>query len=180
MTSDISLFILDIAQNSFKAGADCISVHIKSTVKGLAFRIADNGKGFDKEALLRAERGEDQHLKTGGKGLLSLYNACGGRIKIRSTKGCGSSVLASFDKSVPTGDVSQTLMSLLILSQNGVRIKFRASAGKESFLIDTDGIKAILGDVSILERNVYRFLDSYVKEGLESVFEEKTHHKEEN
>ena len=53
---EIALHILDITQNSIRAGADEIRITLSESVPGdlLSLTIADNGKGMDQESCRRA------------------------------------------------------------------------------------------------------------------------------
>ena len=54
---ELSLNILDIAENSVKAGADTVRITLTETDNLLTIRIEDNGCGMKKDFL---ERGNDE------------------------------------------------------------------------------------------------------------------------
>lgn len=123
---DLSLHILDIAENSIDAGADSIEITITDSVSGdlVAVGIKDNGRGMDKET---AERVTDPFFSTKtvrkrrfGLGIPLLAQAClesDGKLSIDSVEGKGTTVLARFRRGhidrKPLGDMGATMMTLI-------------------------------------------------------------------
>ncbi len=117
---DISLHILDIVENSIRAGAKNIVIKIiKNTNKGkLDVIIKDDGRGMDKKELKRVT---DPFFTTKeGKKIglgISLFAqaACdtGGKFYIGSKKGKGTIVCVSFNRNhpdmKPLGDIKRTI-----------------------------------------------------------------------
>jgi hypothetical protein len=102
MMEDLSLHILDIAENAIAAGATRITVTINENEARdlLAIRVSDNGPGFTPEALRRAL---DPFFTTKGKrtglGLPLLAQAaelCGGDLSIAAGPKKGTRVTARF------------------------------------------------------------------------------------
>ena len=102
MMEDLSLHILDIAENSVSAGAKRISVAIDEDEPRdiLVIRIADNGRGMTAATLRRAR---DPFFSSKGKatglGLPLLAQAaehCGGGLRIVTARRKGTTVTARF------------------------------------------------------------------------------------
>jgi len=102
MMEDLSLHILDIAENAIAAGATRISVTINENEDRdlLAIRVSDNGPGFTQEALRRAL---DPFFTTKGKrtglGLPLLAQAadlCGGNLTITTGSKKGARIAVHF------------------------------------------------------------------------------------
>jgi hypothetical protein len=102
MMEDLSLHILDIAENGIAAGAKRISIAINENKKKdlLTIRVSDNGWGMSKDTLRRAL---DPFFSTKGKatglGLALLAQAaehCGGGLAIATAYGKGTKVVARF------------------------------------------------------------------------------------
>ncbi|MCL2068457.1 MAG: ATP-binding protein, partial [Oscillospiraceae bacterium] len=75
---DISLHIMDIAQNSIDAGASIIDISIAGDEDTLTVTVADNGRGMDANT---ARLAQTPHYTTkaksgGGLGIPLLKKAC--------------------------------------------------------------------------------------------------------
>ena len=122
---DLSLHILDIAENSIAAEAKRIEIRIEEDQERdlLTVEIKDDGKGMDEQMLKKAL---DPFFTTRttrrvGLGLPLLAQASresGGSLEIDSAPGQGTSVKAAFQYShpdrQPIGDINETIKTLLI------------------------------------------------------------------
>ncbi len=121
---NLSLHILDIAENSIRAGAKKIEVQItEDTEKDLlTICICDDGKGMDKQELDNVR--DPFYTTKGGKkfGLgLSLLSQASqqteGTLTIQSEMGQGTKVIATFKPShpdmKPMGEIFETLAVLI-------------------------------------------------------------------
>ena len=121
---DLSLHILDIAENAIRAGGTRIIIEIveDQDQDRLTVHIEDNGKGMDKETLKKAL---DPFFTTkGGKkvglGLPLLAQAAqqaGGELRVESQEGKGTKVVAQFRLShpdiKPLGNIVETITTLV-------------------------------------------------------------------
>ena len=121
---DLSLHILDIAENAINAGAKNVTIFIrrKTETDLLTIEIADDGEGMSAEA---AEKVSDPFYTTRttrrvGLGLPLLKaatEATGGHLEIRSAPGIGTRVIATFAMShidrKPLGDLAATIVMLV-------------------------------------------------------------------
>ena len=116
---DLSLHIMDIVENSFKAGAKKIVINlIENGANNLVLEIEDDGKGIE-EGLLENIIDPFYTTKSDkkyGLGLSLLAQACeetGGRLKIEKGVPRGLKVTASFKKDnvdlKPLGDINKTV-----------------------------------------------------------------------
>jgi len=131
---DISLHILDIAENSLKAGATAVSVTLREN-KGdgtLTLVIEDNGRGMDEETAAKALSPfySTKGTKPYGLGLPLLKQAAeetGGSMELESEPGKGTRVTTIFKSShidmKPLGDIDSTVVALQ-LSHPEVEISF--------------------------------------------------------
>jgi hypothetical protein len=121
---DLSLHILDLAENAIAAGATRITVTINENEAHdlMAIRVSDNGPGFTREGLRRAL---DPFFTTKGKrtglGLPLLAQAaelCGGDLTIAAGPKIGTRVTAHFRHShidrPPLTNMRGTMMTLVI------------------------------------------------------------------
>jgi anti-sigma regulatory factor (Ser/Thr protein kinase) len=121
---DISLHILDIAQNSLEAGASLIDIQILENLREdrLIVKVQDDGRGMDPETLAKATDPFFTTRSTRSVGMgLSLMaaaaKATGGSFTVQSKPGQGTTVTAVFQHGhidrAPLGDIETTLMVLL-------------------------------------------------------------------
>ena len=121
---DLSLHILDIAENAIRAGGSKIVIDILEDESEDKFVICieDNGKGMDKETLKKALTPffSTKGGKKVGLGLPLLGQAAqqaGGELKVDSEEGKGTKVTAVFQLShpdmKPLGDILETMMALV-------------------------------------------------------------------
>ena len=102
---ELSLNILDIAQNSFSAGASLTEVILNEDKETLEITIKDNGCGMDEETLQKVMTKVEDYTKKRRKSSIGLYNI-NRRIKlsygeqygltIQSTPGEGTMVRVTF------------------------------------------------------------------------------------
>ena len=144
---DLSLHILDVAENAINASASLIEVEIEERPSEdlLVIVITDNGEGMDQEEL---ERVLDPFYTTKdgkrvGLGLPFLAEAArqaGGDLVVSSTPGEGTEVKATFTLSnidlKPLGDITATLQTLVV-GHPEVDFKFRYASGDEEVAFDT-------------------------------------------
>jgi len=129
---DLSLHILDIAENSIKSGAKKVLIKLIESKDILTLVIEDDGKGMDEETMKKALSPFFSTKKTSkyGLGLPLLKQACeatGGNLHLESELGKGTKVTAIFYKNhidmKPLGDISATLISLQS-AQPDIEIEF--------------------------------------------------------
>jgi signal transduction histidine kinase len=116
---DLSLHIMDIIENSARAGARHIAVRlVDMTNQTLVIEVEDDGRGMDEETLKNATNPfyTTKNGKRYGLGLSLLSQACedaGGSLKIEKGNPRGTKVIASFKKDnvdiKPTGNIDKTL-----------------------------------------------------------------------
>ncbi len=177
MMAELCFHVLDIIQNSYRAESSFIDVHIKESVKEdvVEFRFSDNGRGMD-QATLESVQEPFFTTKSGKKVGLGIpllketAERCEGHFYIKSQKGEGTEVVASFRKShidrPPVGDLAGTVLSVVSGIENA-DVKFVCRNDEKSFEISINEIKAQAGDISLSSPEVFSFLRAYISEGLE-------------
>jgi signal transduction histidine kinase len=124
---ELSLHILDIAQNSIESGARNIEILIDEDESSdvLTIVIADDGKGIPPEILNSITDPFVTTRKTRRVGLgIPLFQEAarmaGGDLEVRSTVGEGTEVIAEFKLSsidrAPLGDMAETMALLMVLN----------------------------------------------------------------
>ncbi len=155
---DLSLHILDIAENSVRADAKTIEITITRERERdlLRVEVIDDGRGMDAATL---ERVRDpffttKHKKT-GLGIPLLLQAAeqtGGKLTVDSAPGRGTRVLATFGWSnvdrPAIGNMADTLMTL-IAGHPEIDVIYNERDGGRSFRFNTREIKHELDDVPI-------------------------------
>ncbi len=143
---DLSLHILDIAENAIAAGASRIAIFINENEAKdtLSIRVSDDGPGMTEEA---ARRGLDPFFSTKGKRtglglplLAQTAEQCGGRLTVASVPGKGTKVVARFrlrhiDRP-PLTNMSGTL-EVLVLGHPEIAFRYRHGRGGRAFLFSS-------------------------------------------
>jgi signal transduction histidine kinase len=121
---DLSLHILDIAENSVRAGAKKIVIKLEEDQSNdkLTLSIEDDGKGMDAETVDKVLNPyfTTKDTKVVGLGLSLLSQAAGqadGHLNVDSEIGKGTKITAVFKLShpdtKPTGDIVATITALV-------------------------------------------------------------------
>jgi len=176
---DLSLFVLDLAQNSIAAKAKIVIIEIIECKqdKCLSLTIEDDGKGMD-EYLISKVTDPFFTTRTTRKVGLGLPFAkaaaqgCGGSFAILSQKGEGTKVTMIFKTNhfdcPPFGSMDQTLAALISANTN-VDFMYTHSTQKGKFDLDTRIIKSKLDGVPIDVFEVIEWILSYIKDGINEI-----------
>lgn len=176
---EISLNILDIAQNSVKAGASLIqiSVVIDLPADTVTIEIKDNGCGMTKEQLRQVEDPFYTTRTTRKVGLGVPFfkhaaQAAGGGFSIESGVGTGTRVLAVFTYShidrMPLGDINRTMHTLICFNTH-IDFVYTYQYNHRSFTLDTREFKKILGDVRLDEPEVSDYILAFLNENKDEI-----------
>lgn len=132
---ELSLHILDIIENSLRAGAKDVGISIIEDLRidTLTIEINDDGSGMDADTLKGALDPffTTKSVRKVGLGL-SLFReaarAAGGELSIFSNPDQGTRIKATFQKShvdrQPLGDITKTLKTLLVANPE---VRFRCT-----------------------------------------------------
>jgi len=177
MMDELSLNILDIAQNSVAAEATLVEIRVEENdvANTLIISVKDNGKGMDEEFLKTVE---DPFITTRdtrkiGLGISFLKEAAeltGGSFEIKSTPGAGTTVAAVFTKDhidrQPVGDLTGTLTALISLNPD-IDFELRYIVNEKEFVFTTLEVKSMLSDDAPLnDLQVVGFLTEYIEEHI--------------
>ena len=173
---DLSLHILDIAENSITAGASRIIIKISESrkVNLLTPEVSDNGRGMNEDMLKHAEDPfyTTRTTRKVGLGMPFLSQAakdCGGDMKIETEKGRGSKIMAHFQYDhidrKPLGDITATI-TVLIAGNPNIEFIFQLMREDEELLIDTAELKNDLGDIPINSPKVIRIIKDTINDWL--------------
>jgi len=177
---ELSLHILDIIENSRRAGSDLIKIKISEMPDEdlLKIFIEDNGSGISEEKLDKIDDPFITSRTTREVGLgISLFKSaaesCNGNLNIKSKIGEGTKVEANFDYNhidrSPLGDITTTISNFIAANGEKVDIIYQHQYQDKSFNFDTREIKAELDDVSIQSRQIIGWLREYIGENLAEI-----------
>lgn len=177
---ELSLNILDVAQNSITAGASLITIEVtENTVdKTMLIGIYDNGKGMSEEQVKSVI---DPFFTTRttrkvGMGIPLFKMAAeqtGGGLEIESEIGVGTNVRASFKTDsvdfTPLGDIASTVQMLITMNTDRDFV-YKHTVNEREFIADTREIKGILGDVPLDTYEVSQWILEFIKENTEVLY----------
>lgn len=174
MMQELSMNVLDVAQNSVSAGAALITIGLRedTDTDQLTITIEDNGCGMDSETVARVTDPfyTTRTTRKVGLGVPFLKMACdltGGHFLIQSTVGMGTKVIAvlglsSIDRP-PIGDMPATITSLIQCNPDRDFV-YTHTTGVGQFTADTREFKEVLEGVPLSEPEVAAFIKVYIQE----------------
>lgn len=175
---ELSLHILDVAQNSLSAGATWLELALVFRGEQLTLTIEDDGQGMAPEFLnaVLDPFTTSRTTRSVGLGLPLLKltaEQTGGTMTVDSTVGVGTSVRAVFHTGhidcPPLGDLPSTL-ALLIQGAPEVTYRFVYDVDGKVFQMDTQELRDVLGEeVSLAEPEIILWLTDYIAEGLAEI-----------
>ncbi len=179
MMTEISLNVLDVAENSIRAEASLIEISVVIDTKAdtLSIGIKDNGCGMTEE---QVQKVEDPFFTTRttrqvGLGVPFFKQAAestGGRFEIRSEIGTGTTVTAVFVLShidrMPLGDMISTMHTLITFNTQ-TDFLYKYQLDDRNFTLDTREFKEILGGVPLDTPEVSAYVKEYLTENEKEV-----------
>ena len=176
---DLSLHLLDIAQNSIRAKASVVKITIEEKIRTNQLRmiIEDNGTGMSATLVSQVT---DPFVTTRttrkvGLGLPLLKQNCimsGGALEIHSEVGIGTIVTAVMQYDhidrLPIGDMASS-MCVLIQANPTVDFIYTHFYNDQVFVLNTREIKETLEDVPINELEIVEWLRAYITENLQAI-----------
>ena len=176
---ELSMHILDLAQNSIVANATLIEIDVfaDTAADKLTIAIRDNGKGMSPEFVARVQDPftTTRTVRRVGLGIPMFAEAaheCDGDLTVRSEPGNGTTVEATFKLShidrAPLGDIASTLIALIAANPD-IDFVYRQKVDAAEFTLDTREVRAQLDGVPINENAVLKWLADYTREYTEVV-----------
>ncbi len=181
---ELSLNVMDIAQNSISAGASLITITVVEDQPGdtLSISVEDNGKGMSEETVKKVIDPFYTTRTTRSVGLgVPLFKMeaemTGGSFTIQSQLGVGTNLTAVFKPSsvdmIPLGDINGTVQ--LLISCNPTldflyRRTLRDEKGQREFVLKTAELRQILGeDVPLDNPDVVLWIKEYLGEQTQAL-----------
>ncbi len=176
---ELSLHILDIAENSIAAGADLVEIFVTevTTTDRLIICVKDNGKGMDAETVQKVV---DPFITTRttrkvGLGIPLLKAAaeqCNGSLSVESAINVGTTITISFQRShidrMPLGALAQTILHLVIGSP-AINWVFHYRVNQNEYVFDDTLIKKELEGIPLTEPVVLSFLREEIESGINNI-----------
>lgn len=171
--TELSLNVLDIANNSISANASLIelSINVDTNADTLSITIYDDGCGMTKEQLNKVTDPFYTTRTTREVGLgIPFFRQeaidTGGSFNIDSDLGEGTTIDAVFGLShidrMPLGDINSTIFTLVIMNPN-IDFLYTYQVDDSKFQLDTRKFKSILGDIPFDNPDVSTFIKSYLE-----------------
>ena len=190
---ELSLNILDVAENSVKAGASLTQILLTEQDGMLKLEIVDDGCGMS-EDIVRSVVDPFYTTRTTrkvGMGIPLLKLACeqtGGSLAISSTTqeadpvAHGTHVTATFDMNhidfTPLGDVSASILTL-IQGHPDTDFLFRHTMDDRVVELDTRELREVLEDVPLNSYDVMQWIEGNLQEQYGGLSEDDGHDGEE-
>ena len=177
MMDELSLNILDIAQNSIAAEATLIEIDVEEDdrLDLIIISVRDNGKGMSENFQKEVENPfvTTRTTRKIGLGISFLKEAAeitGGTFELKSEIGVGTTITATFAQShidrQPIGNLTETVITLVTFNTE-IDFIIRYKVNENEFEFSTQEVKELLGgDVSLNSPSVVVFLTEYVSEHI--------------
>lgn len=174
---DLSLHILDIAENSITAGADRILIRIREDLSEniLEIEVRDNGKGMDKDTLARASdpffstKKVRSNIGLGIPLLQQIAAESNGELKIMTDEGKGTSVTVTFQHDhidrKPLGDIAETI-GILIFCHPEKDFIYEHNRDGNIYSLNTREIREELGNIPINSPDIIKFIKNSISSWL--------------
>lgn len=173
---DISLHILDIVENSTRAGATKVIIKVIEDIKNdwLIIEIVDNGKGMSAEMVKNVLNPffTTKTVRRIGLGLPFLAQATemtGGNLEIESEEGKGTTVKAKFGYShidrQPLGDIASTIVTLICGNEH-TDFHYIHIKNDDEFELDTEEIRKELDGIPLNNPEVLNYIRNSIEEWL--------------
>ena len=181
---ELSLYLLDLAQNSITANASLISIDIDENPaqNTLTIALRDNGQGMTDEFVKKVTDPFTTTRTTRDVGMgVPLFKLAaeqaGGSFDISSSPGEGTDLCGVFQYNhldrPPVGDMASSMQNLL-MSADTIDFVYTHKTDNGTFVCDTRQLREVLGDqVSLASFDVLQWASQYVREGLDEIHAEK-------
>jgi len=174
---DLSLHILDVAENGVRAGAGKVAIEVRENTGAnrLEIVIEDNGSGMDAEMVRRVEdpfftSRTERKVGLGIPLFAQAARAAGGGLKIDSAPGKGTRVSAWFVRNhidlKPMGDLAGTV-TVLLAGNPGTEFRFLYEKDGEKFELETAEIRQQLGELPLSDPTVLNLLERKIRQGIQ-------------
>lgn len=182
MMQELSMNVLDIAENSVSAGAKLIQITVdeQPTQDLLTINIEDDGIGMTDEQLSRVSDPfyTSRTTRKVGLGIPFFRMAAeitGGSFDISGKPGSGTQinakfVLSSIDR-MPLGNINDTIFTLIHCNAE-IDFLYTRRLGSDEMKLDTRSFREVLGDIPLNTPEVSKFIRGYLEENTDELLKE--------
>lgn len=176
---ELSLHLLDIAENSIAAESNNIEIEIveDSNADLLKLKVEDDGRGMSEEMARQVidpfvTSRTTRKVGLGIPLLKEAAEACNGSLTLTSEIGKGTSILVTFQRShidrMPLGNISTTFLNLLV-SNPKIHWIFRYRFNNLVFEFDDAEVKPTIGEIPLTEPEILAILRQMIETGIKDV-----------
>jgi hypothetical protein len=179
---ELSQHILDIAENSIRAGAKLITISVNEDSAGdlLTIEVIDDGCGMKPEEASKALNPfyTTKNVRHVGLGLPLLTDAAetsGGKLDLQSQEGKGTKVTATFQLNhidrQPLGNIPATLIGLIAANLN-IDFIYNHRHNDRQFYFDTRVIRDEIENIPINHPEIIKYIRNVIEEGIRNIEKE--------
>ncbi len=176
---ELSLHLLDIAENSVAANASQVRISIIENTRTdlLQMSVEDNGKGMDAAMVASVidpfvTSRTTRKVGLGIPLLKEAAEACNGFLKITSQVDIGTKLFVQFQRShidrMPLGNLADTFLQLLIANP-AIHWLFYYQVDDKIFDFDDAPIKTELAGISLTEPSILNYLRQTIETGIQAI-----------
>ena len=173
---ELAAHILDIAENSVRAGAKLVEISIIEDEQRnlLSIEINDDGSGMTEEEIKKVFDPfyTTKKVRRVGLGIPLLSDAAeraGGQLLLHSVKGKGTKLKVTFELNhidrQPLGDVVGTLI-ILIAGNADIDFLITYRKNEREFEMDTRNIRKEIDDIPLNHPEILKYIRSVLEEGF--------------
>lgn len=177
--TELSLNVLDIAQNSIKANASLVTVAVEKHTDShmLSISVEDDGCGMTEEQVAHVVDPFYTTRTTRKVGLGVPFfkmsaEMTGGNFSISSRVGVGTKLLAEYHYDhidmMPLGDMAATMVSLVSVNPK-IDFVYSFSCDGEGFAMDTREVKTVLEGMPVNSSEVLVFIRDFINENQSEI-----------
>ena len=181
MMRDLSMHVLDIAQNSIHAKAKLVTITFLMDGHGwLTLTVQDDGTGMSPELFQKVSDPFTTTRTTRKVGLgipmlLQSAEASGGRLALQSEPGKGTSLTVTFHLQhidcPPMGNMCDTLLSLVILNPDQPEFLFTAFSPNQEASFDTRPLREAMGGLPLNGPDMIAWMKDAIEEEFKPILE---------
>ncbi len=176
---EISLHILDIFQNSVRAGSKNVELEVKESRRQniLSIRIKDDGKGIQADMLKTVDdpwttSRTKRNIGLGIPLLKQHAEAAGGSLRITSEENHGTEIEVIFQLDhidrQPIGDLTGVL-KLMMCTDGGVEVLYRHVTDEGSYEFSSLEVKEVLNIKDLNDRGLLNDIEGMIRENLTEI-----------
>lgn len=169
---EISLHILDLAQNSIRAGAKNIVIRVleDSAADTFVVSIADDGCGMAPEMVKAVQNPFVTTRTTRKVGLgIPLFAAgcenCEGSFRLESEPGRGTRLTGTYRRThidrPPLGGIADTV-AILISANPALHFRYEHKRDGRAYALDTEELRRILGEIPLNAPEITAFIIEFI------------------